>query len=248
MQKITKTCSFFIPHRTHKTTLETEHGSRWKWNENKTILNCADKAVNSRHRPERNLKISFFVSWARLAKFWISAWSFLRYLVLSTGKKNPAEFTVQVDMLEEFALWLLSREETKADSAAKEALEGSFASFKGFLQNSITGEESQTLNCAENCRLTVSLPSQTKPVAVLRQLRCEVHHPPLSLVSASDQIERGEGRPSVGHPAHLPYVYTVYCPCGLWRPSVGGGGSEVQVWHEVLGQFFWLNHKMAALL
>ena len=99
-----------------------------------------------------------------------------------------------------------------------------------------------------------------------KQLQCEVH-PSLSLVSASDQIERGEGRPSVwgaqgprcdggpgtsspppicvycilpkwpletqvqvwhevlGHPAHFPYVYTAYCPCGLWRPSVGGWGG-----------------------
>ena len=39
-----------------------------------------------------------------------------------------------------------------------------------------------------------------KPGAVLRQLRCEVH-PTLCI------------------------QYTVYCPYGLWRPSVGGGGG-----------------------
>ncbi len=62
---------------------------------------------------------------------------------------------------------------------------------------------------------------KAQPEAVLRQLRCEVH-PPLSLVSASDQIEQcisgGWGSWDI-----LPYVYTVYCPYGLWRPSVGGG-------------------------
>ncbi len=35
------------------------------------------------------------------------------------------------------------------------------------------------------------------------------------------------------HPSHLPYVYTVYRPYGLWSPSMLGGGSQVQVWHEV---------------
>ena len=43
--------------------------------------------------------------------------------------------------------------------------------------------------------------------------------PPLSLVSASDQI------------ANLPYVYTVFGPNGLWSPSVGGGvRGKIFVW------------------
>ncbi len=30
----------------------------------------------------------------------------------------------------------------------------------------------------------------------------------------------------LGHPSHLPYVYTVYCPYGLWRPSGEGVGGQ----------------------
>ncbi len=75
------------------------------------------------------------------------------------------------------------------------------------------------------------------------QLRCEVH-PRLSLVSAHmafGDLQWGAGVSSVtevlGHPAHLPHVYTIYIAhmtFGDLQQEGGGPGTS-------------LNHKMAAL-